>query len=103
PVDRGLMASIYVTLSYRITTDKVRAIYHDLYDGEQFVDLLPLGEQATLKHVVRRNHCAISLTPVTEQYLHITSVTDNLRKGAASQAVQCFNLMCDFPETTALL
>lgn len=103
PVDRGLMASIYVTLSYRITSDKVRALYQDAYDGEQFVNLLPLGEQATLKHVVRKNTCTISLTPITEQYLHITSVTDNLRKGAASQAVQCFNLMFDFPETTALL
>jgi N-acetyl-gamma-glutamyl-phosphate reductase len=103
PVARGLMASIYVTLSYRITSDKVRALYHDVYDGEQLVELLPLGEQATLKHVVGRNHCTISLTPITEQYLHITSVTDNLRKGASSQAIQCFNLMYDLPETTALL
>ncbi len=103
PVDRGLMASIYITLNYRTTTDRVRALYHDLYDGEQLIDLLPLGEQATLKHVVRRNNCAISLTPVTERYLHVTSVIDNLRKGAAGQAVQCFNLMFEKPETTALL
>ena len=47
--------------------------------------------------------CAISLTPVTDKYLHITSVTDNLRKGAAGQAVQDFNLMFDLPETQALL
>jgi len=40
---------------------------------------------------------------VTDRYVHITSVTDNLRKGAAGQAVQCFNLMYGFPETTALL
>jgi N-acetyl-gamma-glutamyl-phosphate reductase len=103
PVDRGLMASIYVTLSYRLTTDRVRAIYHDAYDGERLVELLPLGQHATLRHVVRRNHCTISLTPVGEQHLHITSVTDNLRKGASGQAVQCFNLMYDFEETTALL
>lgn len=103
PVDRGLMASIYVTLNYRITSDKAGTLYHDAYDGEQLINLLPLGEQATLKHVVGRNTCAISLTPVTDQYLHITSVTDNLRKGAASQAVQCFNLMYDLPETMALL
>jgi N-acetyl-gamma-glutamyl-phosphate reductase len=30
-------------------------------------------------------------------------VTDNLRKGAAGQAVQNFNLMFGFDETTALL
>ena len=103
PVDRGLMASIYVTLNYRITSDRVRAMYQDTYDGEQLVDILPLGEQATLRHVVRRNNCTISLTPIDEHYLHITSVTDNLRKGAAGQAVQCFNLMYDFEETVALL
>lgn len=103
PVDRGLMASIYVTLSDRITSDRVRTIYQDAYDGELLVELLPLGEQATLHHVVRRNHCTISLTPVDDHFLHITSVTDNLRKGAAGQAVQCFNLMFAFEETTALL
>lgn len=103
PVDRGLMASIYVSLNYHLTSDKARALYHDNYDGEQLVDVLPLGEQATLKHTLRKNNCAISLTPVTEQYLHITSVTDNLRKGASGQAVQCFNLMFDLPETTGLL
>ena len=27
---------------------------------------------------------------------------DNLVKGAAGQAVQCLNLMCDFPEDTGL-
>ena len=30
------------------------------------------------------------------------SAIDNLMKGAAGQAVQCFNLMHDIPETTAL-
>jgi N-acetyl-gamma-glutamyl-phosphate reductase len=65
--------------------------------------VLPLGQQASLKHVVRRNNCVISLTPIDTEHLHITSVTDNLRKGAAGQAVQCFNLMYDFTETTALL
>ena len=44
-----------------------------------------------------------SLTPVNGKYLHVTSVTDNLRKGASGQAVQCFNLMYGLPETTALL
>lgn len=103
PVGRGLMASIYVTLNYQITSDRVRALYQDTYDGEWLVDLLPLGEQATLKHAVLRNSCALSLTPITAQYLHITSVIDNLRKGASGQAVQCFNLMFGLLETTALL
>lgn len=103
PLDRGLMASIYVTLKDGFTSDQAQALYEEIYANEPLVRVLPPGQQATLRHVVRNNTCAISLTPVTEQYLHITSVTDNLRKGAAGQAVQCFNLMFGLPETTALL
>ncbi|MCB9452497.1 MAG: N-acetyl-gamma-glutamyl-phosphate reductase [Anaerolineaceae bacterium] len=102
PVDRGLMASIYVTLKPDFTSDQAQALYEETYQNEPLVKVLPHKQQATLRHVVRTNGCAISLTPVTEQYLHITSVTDNLRKGASGQAVQCFNLMFDLPETTAL-
>ena len=102
PVDRGLMASIYVTLNYNITSDKVHHLYTNVYGDEALVDVLPPGQQADLKQVVRTNRCVISLTPVTENYLHITSVTDNLRKGAAGQAVQNFNLMFELDETLAL-
>lgn len=103
PVDRGLMASIYITLNYNITADKVHSLYTNVYGDEPLVDVLPPGKEATLKHVVRTNRCAISITPISYRYVHITSVTDNLRKGASGQAVQCFNLMFGFPETMALM
>ncbi len=103
PVDRGLMASIYVTLREAFVAQDAQKLYEATYADEPLVQVLPAGQQATLKHVVRTNQCAISLTPVTERYLHITSVTDNLRKGASGQAVQCFNLMFGLPETTGLL
>lgn len=103
PVDRGLMASIYVTLRPSHSAGEAQALYEETYAHEPLVTVLPKGQQATLRHVVRTNGAAISLTPVEERYLHITSVTDNLRKGAAGQAVQCFNLMFNLPETTALL
>lgn len=103
PVDRGLMTSIYITLNYNITGDKVHNLYANVYGDEPLVDVLPIGEQATLKHVVRTNKCVISITPISDRYIHITSVTDNLRKGAASQAVQNFNLMFGLSEITGLL
>ncbi len=103
PVDRGLMASIYVTLKPNFDSSEAQALYEETYQNEPLVNVLSQGEQATLKHVVRKNNCTISLTPVTPRYLHITSVTDNLRKGAAGQAVQNFNLMFGFAETMALL
>ncbi len=103
PVDRGLMASIYVTLADSFNSNQAQALFAEAYANEPLVDLLPPGEQATLKHAVKTNRCAISITPVLEKYLHITSVTDNLRKGAASQAVQNMNLMFGIDETTGLL
>lgn len=103
PVARGLMASIYVSLNYNISSDQVYNLYANVYSDEPLIYLLPVDEVATLRDAVLRNHCAISITPVTENYVQITSVTDNLRKGASSQAVQCFNLMFGLTETTALL
>jgi N-acetyl-gamma-glutamyl-phosphate reductase len=103
PVDRGLMASIYVTLQAGVGAETVQSLYETTYSAEPLVDVLPPGQQATLRHAVRQNNCAISLTPVGQRYVHITSVTDNLLKGAASQAVQGFNLMFDLPETMGLL
>lgn len=103
PVDRGLMASIYVQLAPGWRSDQIQALYEETYAHEPLIDVLPSGQQATLKHVVRTNRCAISITPAAESFVHITSVTDNLRKGAASQAVQCFNLMVGLEETTGLL
>ncbi len=103
PLDRGLMASIYVELAPEHHSSEVQALYEATYADEPLVKVLPAGQLATLKQVVRTNLCAISITAPTEQFVHITSVTDNLRKGAAGQAVQDFNLMFGLPETMGLL
>ncbi len=103
PVDRGLMSSIYVSLNGSMASDQAHDAYLEIYGGEALVDVLPLGEQATLKHAVKTNKCVISITPVLDNYAHITSVTDNLRKGAAGQAVQNMNLMFGLDETLGLL
>lgn len=103
PIDRGLMSSIYVTLNGTLTAGDAQSLYEETYDNEALVDVLSAGTQATFKHAQRKNNAAISLTPVNGRYLHITSVIDNLRKGAASQAVQNFNILYAFDETTGLL
>ncbi len=103
PVDRGLMVSLYVTPSYNMSVDKVHNLYSNVYADEPLVRVLPPGENATLRHAVRTNTCVISVQPVTDQMVYITSVIDNLRKGASSQAIQCFNLMMGLPETMGLL
>jgi N-acetyl-gamma-glutamyl-phosphate reductase len=57
---------------------------------------------ATLAHVVRTPLTAISLTAAAETMLIVMVAIDNLLKGASSQAIQNFNLMHGFPETTGL-
>jgi N-acetyl-gamma-glutamyl-phosphate reductase len=103
PVDRGLMSSIYAELAEGHTSSEVQALYEATYANEPLVNVLPKGQLATLKHAVRRNNCAISITAPLENFVHITSVTDNLRKGAAGQAIQDFNLLYGLPETMGLL
>ncbi len=100
PVDRGILASIYAPV--KDVQQAITAI-QQAYRHEPLVNTLPEGELATLAHVVRTPYTAISLTPATENNLIIMVAIDNLLKGAASQAVQNFNLLFGFDETTALL
>jgi N-acetyl-gamma-glutamyl-phosphate reductase len=68
------------------------------------VDILPIGKQPELKNVAGTNDCKIGLAQSPNgQLLVITSVIDNLVKGAAGQAVQNMNIMNGFKETTGLL
>jgi N-acetyl-gamma-glutamyl-phosphate reductase len=100
PTDRGILASIYVQ-----THDAQAAcsVIEAAYQAEPLIDVLLRGELATLAHAVRTPRAALSLTAVGEQMLIVMVAIDNLLKGAASQAVQNFNLMMGCPETDGLL
>ena len=100
PVDRGILTAIYAPV-----TDAREAVHaiQKAYHKEALVKVLPEGELASLAHVVRTPLAALSLTPVSEHTLIIMVAIDNLLKGAASQALQNFNLMFEYPETTGLL
>ncbi|GAB4471410.1 MAG: N-acetyl-gamma-glutamyl-phosphate reductase [Anaerolineae bacterium] len=99
PTDRGILATLYVPISDH---DAARAAFEEAYGREPLIDLLPPGELATLAHVVRTPRAAISLSPATADTLIVVVTIDNLLKGAASQAVQNFNLMVGLPETMGL-
>ena len=99
PTDRGILATVYVQTS---DTDAAQAALRETYADEPLVDVLPSGQLATLRHVVRTPTAILSVTAVNE-ILIIVSVLDNLLKGAASQAVQNFNLMWGLPETVGLI
>ena len=101
PVPRGILANIYVPLEPGWQESQIRGLYENTYNDEQFIQLLPRGELATLAHVIHTNRCAISLTFAADTLI-ITSATDNLLKGAAGQAVQNMNVMFGIEEATGL-
>ena len=94
---RGIFAVAQTACS--LSLEEVRALYEAFYADAPFTWVLP-GE-ADLKQVVNTNKCLISLEVVQGQ-LVVTSVIDNLLKGASGQAVQNMNLMFALPETAGL-
>ena len=54
-----------------------------------------------LKQVVGTNRCLLHLH-LHEGQLLVTSIIDNLIKGASGQAIQNMNIMFDWEETTGL-
>ncbi len=101
PMNRGIHATIYARLK-RPGCD-VHQLFVDRYAGEPYVDVLPKGEHPETRSVRGGNVCRLSphLAPDGETLI-VLSVIDNLVKGAAGQAVQCFNLMFAQPETAGL-
>jgi N-acetyl-gamma-glutamyl-phosphate reductase len=98
PLDQGELVSCYVTLSDPdVTTSELLELYHDAYDGEQFVELAtaPPG----VREVRETNICRISVHRDERTGRAIVfGAIDNLWKGTASQAVQNLNLMFGRPE-----
>jgi N-acetyl-gamma-glutamyl-phosphate reductase len=104
PVDSGILETIYVQLNSRISEASLHALYMKFYKTEPFVRVLDRGQQPELRHVVRTNFCDIGLAvSENKKTVVITSVIDNLVKGASGQAVQNMNIMYGFNETEGLL
>lgn len=100
PTDRGILANCYIPVTDAAAAEQaIRETYH----GEPLVTVLPPGELTTLRHTVRTPLAVLSVTPVSDEMIIVTSSLDNLLKGAASQAVQNGNLICGFEETAGLL
>jgi N-acetyl-gamma-glutamyl-phosphate reductase len=101
PMNRGILATVYLRLRSGVDADEVRRAYAETYANEPFVTLLPPGAHPDTRHVRGTNRCHLGLF-VTDDLLVVQSVIDNLVKGAAGQALQCLNLMADLPETAGL-
>jgi N-acetyl-gamma-glutamyl-phosphate reductase len=100
PMDRGILSTCYAVPTREMSTEDVVSLLQEFYAREPFVrvsDSLP-----STKQVTGTNYCDLSARSVRGRVV-VVSVIDNLIKGASGAAVQNFNLMYGFAETTALL
>ncbi|MBK0368588.1 N-acetyl-gamma-glutamyl-phosphate reductase [Flavobacterium agrisoli] len=94
---RGIFATLYTKSEE--TLENLVAKYEAFYKDEPFVTVTT--SNINLKQVVQTNKSIISLMKKGNRVL-ITSIIDNLSKGASGQAIQNMNLMFGLPETTGL-
>lgn len=104
PTVRGIYSTMHVGFTSAVTAEELTSLYAETYANAPFVTVLPHGKVPELKDVVNTPNAIIGFTLLQGgRRAVITSVIDNLLKGAASQAVQNFNRMCGYPETEGLL
>lgn len=94
---RGIFVSAYTQTD--MTLENAQSLYSKFYSDTPFVHISP--EQLYLKQVVNTNKCLLHLQKKDGQLL-VSSVIDNLLKGASGQALQNMNLMFGLDETTGL-
>jgi N-acetyl-gamma-glutamyl-phosphate reductase len=100
PMDRGILSVAYCKPAKSASQDDLMAVLREFYRNEPFihiVDHLPATKD------VSGTNCVHLTVRVTGGRVLTVSVVDNLIKGASGAAVQNFNLMFGYPETTALI
>jgi len=99
PMDRGILTTSYTNPKKEATEQELLSALREFYAEMPFVrvvDHLP-----ATKDTNDTNFCDITIRAVRGRIIVISCI-DNLIKGASGAAVQNFNLMFGFPETTAL-
>lgn len=102
PLDRGILATIYVRVPPGTTEEALGDLFMARYAGERFIRLVG-GQLPEIKHVAHTNFCDIGWRVDPSGRAILVSVIDNLVKGASGQAVQNMNVMIGADESAGLL
>ena len=94
---RGIFATAYTAFNGSI--EEAVALYTDYYANDPFTHVSK--QEIALKQVINSNNCFLHLH-LHEGTLLITSVIDNLIKGASGQAIQNMNLIYGWEEGIGL-
>ena len=94
---RGIMATAYTKISLNV--DELKSLYEEYYEKSVFtyVSTQPIH----LKQVVNTNKCLLHIEK-HGPYVLVTSMIDNLLKGASGQAIQNMNLLFGLEEDLGL-
>lgn len=99
PIERGILSTIYVRLKEKVSQDALYSLYEKFYDKTPFTRLTT--QLPSTKLVKNTNYCDVSLRTDGRWVIAISAI-DNLMKGAAGQAVECFNIMNFYPQEEGL-
>lgn len=94
---RGIFAN--VTIECNLSEEEAQKLYADYYSGAAFT--FACSRPVDLKEVINTNKCLVHVEK-HDGKLVVSSVIDNLLKGASGQAVQNMNLMFGMPEDSGL-
>lgn len=100
PMDRGIFSTMYATPTRPVAEKELLAVMRQFYEGQPFVRVRD-GLPAT-KDTAHTNFLDVTVRVVRGKVV-VLAAEDNLVRGASGVAVQNFNIMHGFPETTALL
>ncbi|MCF6346156.1 MAG: N-acetyl-gamma-glutamyl-phosphate reductase [Thiomicrorhabdus sp.] len=103
PMVRGMESTIYATLKQDVSQEVIQELYEKAYASEPFVDVMPAGSLPETRMVKGSNMCRMAIyRPAGGDKVVITSVIDNLVKGAAGQAIQNMNIVFGLDERLGL-
>jgi len=101
PMTRGILAASHIRPTRDIDAAELLQLYEDAYADEYFVEYV--DRPPATSQVVGSNFARVHAhLDARTGRITVVSVTDNLVKGAAGQAVQAFNIVFDLPEPSGL-
>jgi len=100
PMDRGILATAYSVPKSTVTDKQVMDALRSAYENEPFVTVV--DHLPGTKDVAFTNFVHVTARVVKDRVITI-SCLDNMIKGASGAAIQNFNLIYGYPETTGLI
>ena len=99
PLNRGMLASVYITLKEQFSQINPLEVLNDFYSKENFIRIC--SEPPQIKNVAGSHFADLSAYKSGDKIV-VLSAIDNLLRGASSQALANANIICGFDESLAL-